>query len=443
MNVFPKRVIRVKKAILLSVILLLTSNLSFAANNDTFDPSQTAKEDVKRALSLLNYLDGVLSKPTPGFDPYQDVNFLDMIQSLKNFPDSLTFEIFKVTRLAADFYKKRLDTSVTDEGRRSILTNLSRLITNTQEYFARSKNELATHYIENLDIFVAKATEVKLSHKGYTDGSKPTAEEELRKAQEKAEEAKFIAQSKYLDFLVRLKTSTQGKKSEALKSLISESESLRRKFTNSNEDGKGQALGNMKYFNEHALRFSTENRLEFGIAYFRNQSKQIELEIAQWNADFIRHNQESLLLSQEIQRKNAENTELTHFLKQLNGYIWGTNAKDLHRDWVTDFKDTKIKFSYLNTDLAKTSGNVVGMATLDSWKKTFTIEVLTPSVHTKDVLRIATEALLKHSGVYGVYLENSLKIPSDLNKSEYEVNSLGRGRVLLKLRPLTCSNLFL
>ncbi len=99
-----------KNAALLALILI--SGLSFAAPlfseaNDSLDAySAITNEEIKRATSLLTYLEHALTTSSAGFDPFEDVNFLEMIHSLKHYPNSLSFNLYKVIRITSDFYKK-------------------------------------------------------------------------------------------------------------------------------------------------------------------------------------------------------------------------------------------------------------------------------------------------------------------------------------------------
>ncbi len=328
-----------------------------------------------------------------------------------------------------------MDTVQTDSNKKKILDDLSRLITTTKEYFVRSNNELAKQYLENLNLFITNAREVKLNPKNSEDESKLRAEAEAKE--------KIIEKGIYLDFLIRISKLSGGDKSVALKILIQNAEDFKKELMQASEDSKGEVLGKMQFHGRQSARFFTEFKSQFGIAYFEKFNLQIEMQVEKWSADFEKHNQESFVASQNLGKQSAESIETYQFQRQLEGFIWGAGELTLpNRSWVTTFKGTQVKFTFKDIDLEKSSGNISSLALSPKTKRIYTIEILAASSEVREVLHIAAETLLKHPKVYGVYFENQLKIPASLSKNKYEISGLGRGRVLVRPRALTCSALF-
>lgn len=421
-----------KHALYLSVLILVL--------NPTFNLMANPAE--KNLSSLLMTVETLISQPAPGFIPHQNSHFMDFVYSLNSFSNSQTLDVYRVLRLTVEHYKQKLDNPSAAINTTQIHTYLSMLITSSKGYFERSKNELALQYFENLDLFLAEATRLPLSHKQYSDGSSLTREEAEKRANEIEAEKKARVDSVYLDFVVRLRNSSQNNKSLALRVLMDEANKLKKAYTDAVSRNQPVALIRLKEYAIMAYKFNISVKNEFGIKYFEKLVNYVETEKETTNTEMTAANKRALDFLTAEQEKIRDTAERRALLAELADFTQAPGNPLVDKTWTTIFKGAQIEFSYKEIHIESSSDNVLFMIDKGNVKRIFTVNVLKSSPQVREAILIATSALLTNPGVYGVYFENQLKLPSDLNLEKYEIKSLGRGRILLRQRSLVCSALF-
>ncbi len=399
-----------------ALIFLILLSISFTAHAG-FDFFIKGKVE-KRANHIINSFEA-----KNNYAPEYDFVYQEFINNLHLAPRSMHNKIFQALKLVAEHLQSKYSVEQgLAQGR--YFEEIAKLTSQARSYFLRTENFSGQKYFDKYNLVITEILSAKLSPIGVPNISNagvlnvkifaPDDTEQLEKA--------------YQQFKKDMQTSAQKKNMNEYDYLIEGARSLKNTYLSTHILGKESALSNMDAYAEFSLRYSLETNHIFTIHFFKKHISEI--------------NYEEKLLREELQRQSDNdglNKAKNKFENQVRTNVNEIESNDREYAELSIFETTiKISYRILNTE----NGNVLAIGSKSGRKKIYLLEVITPSAFSSEAMKIAAETLLQHESVHGVMFENQLKVPSKLNLLNYEIRSLGQGKILLRPRPLVCSALF-
>jgi len=408
------------------LFILLLAFSSFDAIAIESGNSNLNVSERDRALTLLKNVENSV-KSTNSKSPLQEnVNYIELIFNIKKYPTDLNYEVFRVLKIVSEHYKRELKITKSETAKTKIETELSRIITSSEDYFKNSRNELAIQYFENLNMFLAKSTVIPQNQAALNEINQQKRAAELDKEFERKMELA------YQNFAAAIDRLSKDTSTTPLKIIMDSYKDLKNRYLSADTKRKSEnLLAELDGELDLLIRFTKDRKDSFGLKYFLNEQKFATQELEKRMAE-IKHQ----MHMDEVAGAELLMYEFKNKISRFSRETATGKSKKTAESFILG--ETIIEISARDLVVSHRTNNVSYIAPVSSRKKAFSIKILNPSADSNAAVLIAAQTLLESPYAEGILYDDWLRIPTDLKN--YTTSSLGANVLVRQNR---CLSLFL